>query len=133
MTKRQQMIWKILMLLYLVAVAYICFAPGDSIPQLPKWNIPIPMDKLVHFTLFLPFPIVAFFAFNLKGSFKNICLLFLVGIVLAGLTELIQSFSPTRSMEAFDFLADSIGISLSCLLLIFLRKAYGGDGKSRGR
>lgn len=129
MTKRSLTVWRIIMLLYLLAVAYICFAPGDRMPQMPQWDLPIPMDKLVHFTMFLPFPIVAFFAFNLKGSLKNIAVLFLIGVSLAGLTEIIQSFSPTRSMEGMDFLADCIGIGLSCLLLLLLRKACDGGGK----
>lgn len=129
MTKRKQTIWKVIMLLYLLAVAYVCFIPGDQVPQMPQWNLPVPMDKIIHFSLFLPFPIVAFFAFNVRHKLVNIGLLLLTGIALAGLTEIIQSFSPTRSMEATDFLADCLGVTFSCLLLTVLRKTGNGGGK----
>ena len=55
----RSIIAKIVMLLYVVAVAYLCFANFHKLPEVPKTFLGIPMDKIVHFCMFFPFPILA--------------------------------------------------------------------------
>lgn len=71
------------------------------------------LDKGVHL---LEFTLLGFFlAFGyflgLKSSAATKSYMTLIsGMLLGGLDELHQYFVPTRSLEAMDFVADSIGI-----------------------
>ena len=127
--------WRLLMLLYLTAVLWVCFSKPDSLPTVQQWNLFIPFDKFVHFCLFLPFPIVAFFSLNLKRkptrrSALAILALLLLGFMLAGLTEFIQGLTEYRDKDVMDFVADAAGlIASSCLLALYLLFS----GKSRTR
>ena len=59
----------ILLCLYIAAVAYLCFARPDNLPQAPMYLFGLPMDKLAHFVMFVPFPILAYMTFvNLEMS-----------------------------------------------------------------
>ena len=94
----RSIIAKIVMLLYVVAVAYLCFANFHKLPDVPKTFLGIPMDKIVHFCMFFPFPILAFFAYD-------------------KLTEIIQGSLPYRSQDIHDFGADLLSIGISGLLV----------------
>lgn len=65
-SKRALLFWRLMVLLYLAGVVFVCFGTPDSLPQINEWNCFIPFDKLVHFLLFTPFPIVSFFALRLE-------------------------------------------------------------------
>lgn len=49
------------------------------------------------------------------------------GMLLGGLDEFHQYFVPTRSLEAMDFVADSIGVLAGLLIFFFLSRT--GSGK----
>lgn len=59
MILRRRWFWRVLLVVYLAAVAYVCFAGQGSLPDFGDWKFPIPADKCVHFLLFLPWPILA--------------------------------------------------------------------------
>ena len=113
---------KIIMLLYVVAVAYLCFANFHKLPDVPKTFLGIPMDKIVHFCMFFPFPILAFFAYDkltetpLQALAALLCICAFGGI-FAGLTEIIQGSLPYRSQDVHDFNADLLSIGISGLLV----------------
>ena len=87
------------------------------------------LDKGVHF---LEFTLLGFFlAFgyflSLKSSPSTKSYLTVIsGMLLSGLDELHQYFVPTRSLEAMDFAADSIGILAGLLIFFFLSKTEMG-------
>ncbi len=87
------------------------------------------LDKVVHF---LEFTLLGFFlAFGyflgLKSSPSTKSYLTVIsGMLLGGLDELHQYFVPTRSLEAMDFVADSIGILAGLLIFFFLSKTEMG-------
>lgn len=119
---------RILMLLYIFAVAYLCFNNFKDIPDVPKELFGIPMDKIVHFCMFIPFPVLGFFSFDhRKWSTARtagvIVELFAYGCVFAGLTEIIQGSLPYRTQDIADFRADMIGIGLASIL-VFLVDIY---------
>lgn len=110
------------MLLYLAAVAYLCFANFNRISEFQKFFLGIPTDKIVHFIMFMPFPILLFF--SLKGStnsilaaFATIIVILSVGCIFAGLTEVIQGSLPYRTQDIGDFKADCLGMLVSSVLL----------------
>ncbi len=121
---RHYNLFRVLTLLYMAGVAYLCFATPDMLPKVTSWNFPIPADKIVHFCMFAPLPALLFLSSSNREvkTLLKILATFVIGIIMAGLTEIIQGFSPYRSMELGDFIADCLGMALSCLLLLILRK-----------
>ncbi len=88
------------------------------------------LDKGVHL---LEFTLLGFFlAFgyflSLKSSVATKSYLTVIsGMLLGGLDELHQYFVPTRSLEAMDFVADSIGVLAGLLIYFFISRT--GMGK----
>ena len=113
-------------ILYLLAVLYLCFGKFENTPDLPWSFLGIPSDKLVHFCMFFPFPILAFLAFDRYTDSVRSTLLFsgitlLVGFLLAWGTEWGQAhLTDYRSGDPLDLLADGSALVLSTLLVIFL-------------
>ena len=120
--RTRSLLFKLAMLLYVVAVAYLCFANFHKLPEVPKTFLGIPMDKVVHFCMFFPFPILAFFAYDkltetpLQALAALLCICAFGGI-FAGLTEIIQGSLPYRSQDVHDFNADLLSIGISGLLV----------------
>ena len=113
------------MLLYLIAIAFLCFISGDNIPVVRSTFLGFPTDKVAHFIMFLPFPILAFLSTDWKISkvWKNALLIFcilVVGCGIASLTEYIQSFTPTRTADVKDLYADMMSLGLSSIFVFFV-------------
>ena len=116
MTKTLKTIFKVLFYLYLVAVAVLCFGSFNSLPEVSKTILGIPTDKVVHFCMFFPFPILAFLAYDkYTGDRKKVLLFaivtFIVGCLIAAGTELGQAYlTEYRSGDPKDFLADFLAL-----------------------
>lgn len=123
---------------YIAAVAYICFARPESIPEFKPDLFGIPIDKIVHFTMFLPFPPLAYTAFCPARNEKwlhliILAVIFFIGTGLALGTEKIQGLSEFRSYEIEDFYADVMGMEVStvitAILIIFKRRSDSPERK----
>lgn len=118
-------IFRILTILYVVAVAWLCFANLSKVPQMPRTLFGLPIDKVVHFLMFFPFPILAFLAYDhltqtpwqALAALISICA---IGGVFAGLTEIIQGQLSYRTKDINDFGADCLAIGLSGLLVFII-------------
>ncbi len=123
--ERKRLLYRVLMLLYLVAVCLLCFANlGNMGPQEQIWGMPT--DKLAHFLLFLPFPLLAWgCTLSEKESVPRILglilLFFLLGAALGFSTEYIQDYLPNRRRDTMDFLADLCGITAASLSLMIYK------------
>ena len=122
---RRTTLFRILTLLYLAAVAVLCFAKFSSLPSVPGNFLGIPTDKIVHFLMFLPFPILALFGFKLKkpAVVKIVLIvvgLFIIGCLLAWGTEYVQGKLPYRNMDPSDFRADSLGLFIGSIMAFLL-------------
>ena len=111
--------------LYIAAVFYLCFGKFDDISSVPRSLWGIPTDKVVHFCMFFPFPILAFIAFdvftdNLRQSLLCCGLTLLVGFLVAAGTEYGQSFLPYRSGDRHDLLADSLSLCISTAIVFII-------------
>lgn len=125
MTKRQLLFSRIILALYLVTVLAVCFANIKTPPSIQKTLFGIPTDKIAHFCMFLPMPLLAFFAFDrytekVWTSLLFTGLTFAVGVGLAAMTEWLQSMLPYRSGEQKDFIADVIALAVSSVIVIVL-------------
>ena len=125
MGKFKGKIWlfRLIMLLYLGAVAYLCFANFDKVQDMPKTLFGIPLDKIVHFCMFFPFPIIAFFSYDRKTdrpieAVAAAVVSAAVGGIFAGLTEIVQGSLPYRTQDIADFHADLIAIGISAILVV---------------
>lgn len=123
--KKRSLFFRFLLLLYLAAVCILCFMSPDSLPNVEFTLWGISPDKIVHFIMFFPFPLLAYFAFattrrGFAGSMLAAFVLFSIGAAIAAGTELVQAFSPQRSMEAADFAADCLALGISSVLVFII-------------
>ena len=141
--------WRVMLVVYLAALAYVCFANQGSLPKFDEWPFKIPADKCVHFVMFLPWPILACLSViagpdrqsktpDQVGGDKHdqvggdkwvavMLIITIIGLGLAGTTEWVQGLLPYRSKDIWDFIADSLGLLTGALLFAafypFLRKS----------
>ena len=109
--------------IYIAAVAYLCFAKPDDVPQLPDIWLGLPADKVAHFLMFLPFPFLGYLVFVTErlNTWKNLLLiaaLIVVGLAAAIATEQVQALLAYRSAETEDMGADGVGLLCGGVLTV---------------
>ena len=119
--KKHNLIFLILLLVYLGLVAWLCFGHFEGLPKIQKDLFGIPFDKVVHFLMFLPFPFLSFKAFDYltKKSWQAILALlviFVIGCGIAAATEIGQSHTAYRSGDPNDFLADILALGIATVV-----------------
>ena len=116
--RKRSIIFSITMVLYLAAVGYLLFANFEKLSSIPRLFLGIPTDKVVHFCMFFPFPILAYLAYDrltdtpLK-AFAALISICAIGAIFAGLTEIGQSLLPYRYEDISDFKADCLAIGIA--------------------
>ena len=126
MSRGNKIAFQILFWIYVAGVLFLCFGHFDNTPSVPTSFFGIPTDKIVHFTMFFPFPILAFLAFDrFTDSVKSTLLFtgatFIVGLILAFGTEWGQAhLTEYRSGDSMDLLADTTALLLSSTLVAVL-------------
>jgi VanZ family protein len=83
--------------------------PGSRLPDVSV----IGFDKVVHFSLFVLWSTAV--RFDLQTSFKTVTVA-LFGILFSILTELIQVFIEGRTVDAYDLIADFLGLAVGISL-----------------
>lgn len=124
-TSTRALVSRILMILYILAVGFLCFNNFKDLPEAPKYLFGIPMDKIAHFCMFFPFPLLGFFSFDhLRWSavetIGHVISLIAWGCIFAGLTEIIQGMLPYRSQDINDFKADVLAIAVSSTIVLLI-------------
>ena len=123
MKRKLKLFFKILFFLYLAVVLILCFSQFESTPNVPFTILGIPTDKVVHFCMFFPFPILAFLAFDRFTNNVSASLVFgfctlVVGVLLAMGTEWGQAtLTNYRSGDRMDLMADCLALLLSTVLV----------------
>ena len=112
----------IILCIYIAAVAVLCFMRTDSLPSVDMYFLGIPMDKIVHFLMFAPFPVLAYMTFwpakaGKAGKMGVLMVIIAVGAGLAKATERIQSMLGYRSGDPMDFMSDMTGILTGALMI----------------
>jgi len=111
---------RLLFVLYLLVVAFLCFWRFNNVSTITEDILGLPIDKVVHFMMFLPFPVLLYASIG-KVFLKPVKAIvftlgiFLVGCIVAGTTEIVQGQLPYRSMDPADFRADAIAMAVSSL------------------
>lgn len=108
--------------IYIAAVMYLCLMKPEDMPQTEMYIFGIPADKVAHFLMFLPFPILAY-KMLWKGERKlwaDISILagsMAVGIGMAFLTEHLQALTQYRTSDINDVYADMKGLGVGGLII----------------
>lgn len=123
MTRGQKIAFRILFFLYVAGVLFLCFGRFDNTPSIEINFFGIPTDKLAHFAMFFPFPILAFLAFDqftetVKATLLFTGATFIVGLLLAIGTEWGQAnLTKYRSGDPLDLTADTIALLISSVVV----------------
>ncbi len=113
----------------LVIVYLCCLLPPNDIPEINS-PFPFPVDKLVHFLMYVGFAGATFVAYthltiNAK-QFRYLIAFFwslVIPILFGGLIEIIQAkYCPGRSGDWFDLLADALGSLFIIPLAVFYKR-----------
>lgn len=111
----------ILFLAYLVGVVWLCFGnikPGVHIPRIV---IGFPIDKVVHFLMFLPFPILGTIAFDFHSWWRSLSVMTVLANLAAFSFEHLQSRITTiRVTDPADLNANFLGITLGLLATVMI-------------
>lgn len=113
-----RIVWILVFLLYLAAIAWLCFGniePGENIP---RTLFGIPIDQCVHFTMFLPFPVLCTLAFKERSWWRTLCWSTLAANIIAIVFESQQHvINPYRYTQASDLIANLMGITVGLLVM----------------
>jgi len=98
-----------------------------SVVSFPKPSHPPPagIDKLVHFSLYLAFGIIAYFHPSL--NWQRLGLVFIFSVALGFCLELFQIKIISRSFEWMDFFCNSLGAGFGIMISGFLWQRKGGS------
>lgn len=123
MSRGNKIAFQIIFWLYVAGVLFLCFGHFDSTPSIPTSFLGIPTDKIVHFAMFFPFPILAFLAFDrftetVKSTLLFVGITFIVGLLLAFATEWGQAhLTEYRSGDPLDLTADTLALLISSMVV----------------
>ncbi len=109
-------IYRILLLLYIGAVVMLCLMNPESLPSVERLYFGLPADKIVHFIMFFPYPVLAGLSFMHQdfSILRNLTILLVLVVAGAGMaygTEVLQGQTGYRSYDLTDFAADMTGMA----------------------
>lgn len=118
-------IWPIFGFTYLLILFYLFLMDVNTSQvdfDLSLFDLPI--DKVVHFTLYLPFSFIFYKSLEPTlanySLFKTFIYCILSGFILSITTESLQAINPSRSVSFFDLLANLFGVVMGSLFLILI-------------
>jgi len=106
-------------------MAYALFSPASNVPDIPKFY---GSDKLIHFGMFAGMAFLWSRVIRKKADkkgeektklFTNYLVLW---ILIAILTEYLQTLVPGRSFDYFDIVTNIVGVIIGTSIFIYLNK-----------
>ena len=125
MKPRLRILARIAFFAYIALILFLCFWNFKESQDVPKVLFGLPIDKVVHFCMFLPFPILAWLGFDrytekAGQSVLAIVLTFAAGFLFALATEFGQSLTSYRSGDPKDLAADTLALATGSLVALVL-------------
>ena len=109
----------VLFLVYVAAVAWLCFGTFKPSSDIPRDILGIPTDKVAHFLMFLPFPLLGAIAFDFRCWWRALCTSTVLANLIAFTFEHLQSrITTVRTTDPTDLNANFLGITLGLLVAI---------------
>lgn len=118
----------IIFVAYMAIIMFLCLAKFSSNGigfNLSDYFLGIHLDRIAHFTMFLPFPFICwlFLKYHVlinKNKTLRYTAILLLGILFAAIAECSQGlFTTYRDSDPFDFCANITGIVTGCVILFF--------------
>ena len=118
MNRNWRIFFRWMLIVYLIGVALLCLLNLSNLGGMPQTIFGFPSDKVAHFLMYVPLPLLAYWGFYVKrGKPMRIVGFLLIimtaGMVLGGGIELLQGLSGYRSCDILDFRADCLGLAVS--------------------
>lgn len=106
---------------YIALVAWLCFGSFEPDPKIPRTVLGFPIDKFVHFVMFLPFPILCTLAFDFRSWWRALSISTLLANLMAFTFENLQSrITAIRVTDPADLNANLMGITLGLLIAVLI-------------
>ena len=126
--------WKVLQawapaLLWSLMIFRLSAIPGDALPRMPGWwNA----DKLIHGGVYAVLGALCWYGARgtlprVRGPIHQVMAAALIATLYGISDEFHQSFTPERSPDAFDVIADAVGGllgALACVAIVARRRAH---------
>jgi len=110
-----------LLVVYLCAVGYLYFGNPSSQMDFPIILWGIPFDKVIHFFMMMPLPILIYNSLDDKNRWRRLFFTMLVSVIMATILELIQSkINPLRTTDIWDLVANLTSIAFVSALISFV-------------
>lgn len=127
---KKKIIYILAFCIYIAAILFLCLMRPDNLPQTELFIFGIPADKVAHFSMFMPFPVLIHLMFFKKERSKWLDLAILIGGIVLAIgaafgTEQLQAMTQYRSQDINDVYADMKGMAVGAtivLLHIIFRK-----------
>lgn len=110
----------IILLTYVALVCYMClanFSNTDMVSWLPEELFGIKIDKIVHFCLFFPVPILFFITFHGKSIFNSAVFALFCCIAASTAIEFSQKLTAYRSFDVYDLYANYLAIACGTVII----------------
>lgn len=109
--------------LYVITVLFMCLSRPENLPA-EFMIFGLPYDKVAHFLMFLPFPILVHLMFFKTSRSRWADLLIMIGGIVMGIgaalgTEHLQALTQYRSSDIKDVYAGAVGLSAGCIPVLF--------------
>ena len=116
--------------LFLIYIFIVLFASLYSFKNtsvdLSGFILGIRADRLIHFIMFLPFPLFAWLAFG--SAIKrytdrfSMSALAISGLLISTITETLQTLNPNRDFDYIDLIANYSAIIIGTILVALIDK-----------
>ena len=116
-----------LFVIYIITIFFLClYSFGDNQIDMPAFIFGIPIDKIAHFSMFLPFSTIAWLAgISLLGQasfYRSMIIAPLIGALVAMTAELSQNLNPVREFDLLDLAANFSGLVAGTLIMLIISK-----------
>lgn len=113
----------VMLSIYFIILMILCFWHFQDMSEASTLVFGIPLDKIIHFLLFFPLPLLGYATFvkktrNRWKSMFIIIVIMIAGCIIGGLTEIIQGLTGYRSCDINDFRADAFGMTASTIITL---------------
>ncbi len=128
MSDRRSFLYFVISGIYGILLMTVLLLPSESLPVHKIFSV----DKIWHFSTYFILAVTLMFSFR-EGHWQiwyNRRWTLIISLVHAGISEILQEFSPGRSSDLADWIANCIGIGLALLLLNIFPKFFERENQS---
>ena len=123
-------------LLWSLLIFRLSAIPGDALPRMPGWWNG---DKLIHGAVYAVLGALCWYGARgtlprVRGPVHQVIAAGLITTLYGISDEMHQSFTPRRSPDAFDVIADAVGGllgALVCVAIVARRRAHDANKRDR--